>query len=179
MRINFLEKKGSLIKHRADLIFAVFLIVVLGTFHLVVNNDVTGKTGVLKERISFLQSEIQRNGKIKRKLKELKQIEAKVSEKSALLRMLKERKSVPPLVNYFAEKGTPKGVWLEELVISGQTTRIEGGSLDIPSLIKLIKELKQFGSFSLNGITKESVSFKELKRNVDYYKFSLKREGWR
>jgi Tfp pilus assembly protein PilN len=174
MRINFLEKKSSFLKNRADVLFMVFLLIGLGSFHLALMNDTGEKMSVLQERISFLKKEIQENNRIKRKLKELKQTEAEIARKSSLLRMLKERKSVPPLVKYFAEKGTPKGVWLTELAIDRGNIEVKGGTENINGLIRLVNELKSFGVFHLESITKDKVSFQKLKKTFEYYKFSLK-----
>ena len=175
MRVNFLEKKRSLLKHRADLLFGVFLLIAVGSFHMALLNDTGSQISVLKERIAFLNKEVQSNKQVKMKLKELKRTENEITQKSALLRMLKERKNVPPLAVYFAQNGTPKGVWLTELKIGSDGTEINGGALDINGLIKLIGNLREYGSFSLNQISQDTVEFKNIGKKVQYYKYSLTR----
>lgn len=175
MRVNFLEKKKPLIKNKLDVLFGIFILLSLIGYHVIFLNSVNAQISLLQEKIAFLNKEIKANREIKAKLKELRRTEAEISRRNALLRKLKERKSVPQIALYFAEKGTPKGVWLTDLEVNSKETTIKGGALDVNGIIKLLGSIDKLGTFSLEEITKDVAVFKNLNKEVPYYKYTLTR----
>ncbi|WP_163327734.1 PilN domain-containing protein [Desulfurobacterium thermolithotrophum] len=179
LRFNFAEEKKSILAKyfHPDIVFTIFLLLSVLSIEQYWERSINTELVKTKDEIRKLELEKSKLKNIEKKEKELAEYRKELQKKLTVVKELERKRHVPSFLYFFGNKKYISGIWLSSLSYQDNSINLTGNSKNLKNLYTFLKELdKNLGTVTFKNASLETIEFKNLHKQVNYYKFQVNLE---
>ena len=179
LRFNFAEVRESAFEKyvRPDLLFLILVVIAAIGIELFLESSLKSQIEMTKREIARLEAEKRRLFRIQREEKSLITKKKMLEEKLRVVSELEKNRKVPKPLYFFGSKENMKGIWLNELRISGKLVGVNGNIWNIEQFPDFLKKVEtEIGRVLFRQTRRVEYENKELRFRTHFYNFEFEAE---